>query len=626
MALGPDDIPERVARLFDNVKQQTEHEARPSGAKAGSRSSDKEDQLIQYYISHLNLIINWGSYNEFLDAKEVIKMAQIKSHMEVSKHPQILEVRSLYNKVVSIIRARYSVPDVERWLKEINDEIADSKARNNQNALKCPISSWSDVTSDGKPKSKMLCAIIALRSLLEEKKLQLRNDVWKSYSVITDEKGSEQYHSRQTDSILREWRNYIYERKCIMPSMDIIKDAYHQIAKDNEFHSLQEKIRAVEWDGQDRYEAGARAFGLKLTGEGEDDLHFTVRVFQQHLMASMARVFHPGVWYDLVLCTFGSQGAGKTTGLRILYGRDNIISCNFFELDPKVQSERTRNGIAAVENADTFGDARKADFNRIKADVSTDSYLGRDAYGRVEDMRRVLITYVIWYTGNELKVLRDPTGNRRFIIVYSERAIDEDWLRLNGDQLWAQSYSDMEQLRSDYLEEMRRKGIAEEYPKFLELPRDLWAEAERRQNASMVDGGPWEDWLPEIIFQNFVVWPLKWANVKSSIHFVTRDVLKYLQEKYPKAGISDQSLSLAMSKLVVLAKEKCEGLNEDIKWRKAQIKRRHGNLRGYRIDFEGESKERAFMILRQIVADEGKSAEENFDENVIDMLQSNKPL
>ena len=210
-------------------------------------------------------------------------------------------------------------------------------------------------------------------------------------------------------------------------------------------------MRAVKWDGVDRYEDGAKAFGLSVTGEGEDDgdqpLHFTVRAFQQHLMASMARVFYPGVWYDLVLCTFGSQGAGKTTGLRILYGRDNIISCNFFELDPKVQSEKTRNGVAAVENADTFGDARNADFNRIKADISTDSYLGRDAYGRVEDMRRVLITYVIWYTGNELEVLRDPTGNRRFIIVYSEKPIDEDWLRLNADQLWAQSYVDMEMLR-----------------------------------------------------------------------------------------------------------------------------------------------------------------------------------
>jgi hypothetical protein len=59
-----------------------------------------------------------------------------------------------------------------------------------------------------------------------------------------------------------------------MYSMDIAKHAYHQIVKDNEFHSLQEKISSVEWDGQDRYEAAAKAFGLRVVGEGEDDLHF----------------------------------------------------------------------------------------------------------------------------------------------------------------------------------------------------------------------------------------------------------------------------------------------------------------------------------------------------------------
>jgi predicted P-loop ATPase len=126
-----------------------------------------------------------------------------------------------------------------------------------------------------------------------------------------------------------------------------------------------------------------------------------------------------------------------------------------------------------VENADTFGDARKADFNRIKADISTDSFVGRDAYGRMEDMRRVNYTYVIWYTGNEVKVLRDPTGNRRFIIVYSEGPTDEDWLRLNGDQLLAQAHKEMEKLRSDYLDGMREKGLKEEYLKYLELPRDM---------------------------------------------------------------------------------------------------------------------------------------------------------
>jgi hypothetical protein len=175
---------ENVPKLSEHAAfQQNADTEAPPGSDSKSSKADKEDRLIQNYISHLNLVINWGSYNEFLDAKEVIKMAQIKSHMEVSKHPQILEVRALYDKIVTIIRTRYSAPDVERWFKAVNDEIADSKARNNQNALKCPIISWSDVTSGGKPKEKILCAIVAVRSLLEEKKLQLRNDVWKSYSV-----------------------------------------------------------------------------------------------------------------------------------------------------------------------------------------------------------------------------------------------------------------------------------------------------------------------------------------------------------------------------------------------------------------------------------------------------------
>jgi predicted P-loop ATPase len=339
-----------------------------------------------------------------------------------------------------------------------------------------------------------------------------------------------------------------------MYTLEILKDAYHQIAKHNEFHSQQEKMLSIKWDGIDRYQAGARALGLRTTGDGKDS-NFTERVFRHHLIASVARLFYPGVWYDLVLCVFGDQGAGKTTGLRILYGRDNIISCNFFELDPKVQSEKTRHGIWAVENADTFGDARKADFSRIKADVSTDSFVGRDAYGRVEDMRRVNITYVIWYTGNELRVLRDPTGNRRFIIVYSVGPIDEDWLRLNAGQLWAQAYLDMMTLRTGYLEEMRLKGIAEDYPKYLELPHDLWQESKRRADASMVINEQIEDWVPDIIFQPFVVWPGSDSVVpseegqntgvphKPSIHVLTRDILRYLQEKGYKNPIAEQTIS-----------------------------------------------------------------------------------
>jgi hypothetical protein len=364
---------------------------------------------------------------------------------------------------------------------------------------------------------------------------------------------------------------------------------------------------------------------------GLDESQFTVRAFSHHLTASMARLFYPGVWYDLVLCVFGDQGAGKTTGLRLLYGRDNVISCNFFELDQKQKSEATRHGIWAVENPDTFGDARKADFNRIKADTSIDSFVGRDAYGRVEDMRRVNITYVIWYTGNEVHVLRDPTGNRRFIIVYSVGPTDENWLRLNADQLWAQVYIDMEQLRAQYNEEMRYKGINEEYPKYLELPRDLWDESKKRSDAAMADAPPWEDWVPEIIFQGFVVWPSfenmmgsaqsKSSNVphKFSIYVLTRDILKYLHEKCPRnMSISDQALSRAMTKVVILCKDQYDG-NHHIQWSAAQIYRNHSNLRGYRIDFAGESKRRAFELIKKMVTDANKSPEEDF-------MEKNRPF
>jgi hypothetical protein len=154
---------------YREYQQKADTEAPPNSTKADSKNSkgDKEDRLIQNYISHLNFILTWGDYDDFLESKEIIKMAQIKSHMGLSKHPSIVEVMALYDNVIKIIR-KYHPSNIERWIKAVNDEIADSKARNNQNALTCPILSWSDHGSDGKAKPPILRAIIALRTLLEE--------------------------------------------------------------------------------------------------------------------------------------------------------------------------------------------------------------------------------------------------------------------------------------------------------------------------------------------------------------------------------------------------------------------------------------------------------------------------
>jgi hypothetical protein len=74
-----------------------------------------------------------------------------------------------------------------------------------------------------------------------------------------------------------------------------------------------------------------------------------------------------------------------------------------------------------------------------------------------------------------------------------------------------------------------------------------------------------------------------------------------------------------MTNHIVLAKHKYDGNCEDITWKKAQIFRNHGNLRGYRIDFVGVSKLEAFAIIEKMSANAKKSAEEDF-------LEKNRPF
>jgi hypothetical protein len=85
----------------DNVSNladaKADADAKAKKAYKKPTKDEKEERLIQNYISHLNLMVNWGSYNEYWESKEVIKMAQIKMYMDVSKHPKVLELRALYD-------------------------------------------------------------------------------------------------------------------------------------------------------------------------------------------------------------------------------------------------------------------------------------------------------------------------------------------------------------------------------------------------------------------------------------------------------------------------------------------------------------------------------------------------
>lgn len=199
------------AKIFDlfgdrpSYNENPEEKADPNKDK--NDKGDRADKLIEHYCSHLNAIISYGSYGDYMVPAEIVKMSQIQLCVKTSQHPKAATLGRLYNMVVDIVRRTISAQDFAAWQKSIDDEIARVRNANNMSALTCSTESWSDRNSEGKPKPPILCAIVAIRFLLEQRKFTLREDIWKSYSLIANDNGKEEYVSRQTDTILREWRN-----------------------------------------------------------------------------------------------------------------------------------------------------------------------------------------------------------------------------------------------------------------------------------------------------------------------------------------------------------------------------------------------------------------------------------
>jgi hypothetical protein len=137
------------------------------------------------------MIITYGSNGDFMDPSEIVKMSQIQLCTKTSQHPKAGPLGGLYNTVIDIVRRTSSAQDFTSWQKSMDDEIAKARNANDLNALTCSTESWSDRNSDGKLKPPILCAIVAIRVLLEHRRFILREDIWRSYSLIVNENGKE---------------------------------------------------------------------------------------------------------------------------------------------------------------------------------------------------------------------------------------------------------------------------------------------------------------------------------------------------------------------------------------------------------------------------------------------------
>lgn len=197
------------------------------------------------------------------------------------------------------------------------------------------------------------------------------------------------------------------------------------------FHPVRSYLKNLQWDGIERVDT------LLIDYFGVRDTAYTRESIRKTLTAGVARIFRPGVKFDLVLTLVGGQGVGKSTFARKLGG--DWFSDSFDSVTGRGAFEQLQ-GKWILEMAELAA-LRKAEVESIKHFISKQDDTFRAAYARTTETLKRQCIFI--GTTNNKEFLRDPTGNRRFMPVdLDEGSATKDVFKMSKvdvEQIWAEA-------------------------------------------------------------------------------------------------------------------------------------------------------------------------------------------
>jgi hypothetical protein len=210
-----------------------------------------------------------------------------------------------------------------------------------------------------------------------------------------------------------------------------IEEAIAQVSREHPFHPVAEFLGALKWDGVERL--SHLAADVLQIGPGE--LALSTILLRRFMIAAVARALKPGCKVDTVLILTGSQGARKSTFLRILAG-DEWFSDTAIDIHSKDAFMVLRR-VWILEWAELAAMTRARDGEAVKGFVSSQADTFRPPYER--EVRNVPRSNVIVGTTNSAQFLNDETGERRWWPVPVSETIDFALLASLREQLWAEA-------------------------------------------------------------------------------------------------------------------------------------------------------------------------------------------
>lgn len=209
--------------------------------------------------------------------------------------------------------------------------------------------------------------------------------------------------------------------------------AIQSVARQNSFHSVQDWLNGLKWDGVPRIDSWL------IDHMGVEDTPYARGVGKRWLISAVGRALKPGDIANSMLILEGPQDAGKSRALRTLAGP------GWFKDTPIDFSSKDRfsglRGVWIYELAE-FDQYRGTEAARVKSFMSSSSDTYRPAYGRsdVTQPRGCIFVGSV----NPDHYLTDPTGNKRYWpvkIVRHDRYKPIDFAKLEDarDQIWAEA-------------------------------------------------------------------------------------------------------------------------------------------------------------------------------------------
>lgn len=203
-------------------------------------------------------------------------------------------------------------------------------------------------------------------------------------------------------------------------------------ARRHSFDPLVNYFEALEpWDGTQRVTWWLSDY------LGAEDRPLVQEYAKRFLVAVVARALRPGCQVDTVLVLQGKQGDGKSSAVRA------IAPCGLFsdtEADPGSKDfYQSLSGSLLVELAEVEKWNNRRDSATIKSVITSRVDRFRPPYGRnfVERPRRCVFVG----TTNEVELLNDPTGSRRWWPVKTgvNGPFRLEALKATATQLWAEA-------------------------------------------------------------------------------------------------------------------------------------------------------------------------------------------